>query len=142
MNKLKLMGVIATFIAGSFFATNSQAQEIVTVQVTPNDYNQIVAQNPIGGTMVEADPGNMYHVVPGGGYPPTDPTTPLCMDQYTAAFAARMQNAANQCCCRVHFCVRRSNCAFYIMYVDPNNLALCPPVVYQYADLIQARLAP
>lgn len=142
MNRLKLMGVIVTLIAGSFFATNSQAQEMVTVQVTPNDYNQIVAQNSIGGTMVEAGPNNLYHVVPGGGtYPPTDPPTPLCIDQYTAAFAARMQNAANQCCCRVHFCVRRGNCAYYIMYIDPNNFSLCPPVAYQYTDLVHARLA-
>lgn len=141
MKRLKLMGAIAALITGSFFATNSQAQqmETVTVEITPNDYNQIIAQNPIGGTMVEAAPNNFYHVVPGSGpYPHTDPPMPLCIDELTPSLVTRMQNAANQCCCRVHFCIRRSNCAYWLMYVDPSNLALCAPVVYQPSSSLQA----
>ncbi|PSK92029.1 hypothetical protein [Taibaiella chishuiensis] len=130
MKGLKLMGILMTLFACSFFTSRVAAQELVsvTVEATPAAYDQMVAQN---GALIESSADGLYRVVPGGGtYNP--PPMPLCFDELTTAFVARMQQAANQCCCRVHFCVRRSDCAFYAMYIDPVFSPGCQPAPYQY----------
>ena len=141
MKGLKLMGIVMTLFSCSFFATRVTAQELVTVMVEapPHDYDQIIAQNAIGGTLVETNSDGLYRVVPGSG-PYTNPPIPICFDKFTPALRARMQNAANQCCCRVHFCVRRSNCAYYIMYIDPVFSIGCQPAPYQHQFHFQAYL--
>lgn len=139
MKGLKLMGILMTLFACSFFASRVTAQELVsvTVEAPPHDYDQIIAQNNIGGSLVAANSDGLYRLVPGGGtYNP--PPIPICFDEFTPAFQARMQQAANQCCCRVHFCVRRSNCAYYIMYIDPVFSPGCQPAPYQHQLHFQA----
>lgn len=138
MKGLKLMGTLMTLFACFFLVSRVTAQELVTVTVeaSPADYDQIIAQNDIGGSLIAANSDGLYRLVPGGG--PYTPTVPLCFDEFTPAFRTRMQQAANQCCCRVHFCVRRSNCAYYIMYIDPVFSAGCQPVAYQPVQHFQA----
>lgn len=141
MKKLKLMGVIAALVTGCFFSENIQAQNLVSVQLSQNDHNQVIAQNSSGGTWIAPGQNNIYSVVPGTTtYPSTDPGPATCIDRFTPAIAAWMQSEANACCCRVYYCVMRSNCAYWLMYADPSNPALCPaPMdVYQPNQAFQA----